>query len=331
MNLLLSDKKIPIIKLIIVLLAGIFAVLLTRVSFVPFVSLVSVAISVACFSYVVFYTGIYSLIPATLIFLAVLFFENPISAINAIAFLLPALTAGFAFRNKSKPISVIVSITVSYLLYCILAYVITVLITTGSFSFKDELQAISSSIDENAQQLMEAYSAIMGNSYSSTEYVSSILKVLAVGTYISSTVVESCFIYIATALTFKITGANSEVYNGSLFDVMPSRITSSVYVISLSFTLFIKAPSETIKYNSMLAQNLLLILTPVLIFSGIYYILTIKFKVEHSSPFVLILAFISSIFGAFPIFIFYLALSGVKYSFKYSNLQKNEEAKHDQK
>ncbi len=331
MNLLLTNKKIPITKLIIVLLVGIFSILITRISFMPFLSLVSVAVSVACFSYVVFYLGLYSLIPVLTVFFAVFFFENSVSAIYASSFILPAFAAGFALRNRKKPVTVILYVTISYLLYWVSAYIITILLTEGSFSFSGQIQSISSSIEDNAQKIMELYTTITGESYSATDYVSSLLKVLAVGTYISSIVVESCIIYIAIVLTFTITKANTEISTGSLFDVIPSRITSSIYVISLFFTMFLSVPTDVIKYNSMLAQNLLLILTPILIFSGIYYIFTIKFKVEHSSPFVMILAFISSIFGAFPIFIFYLALSGVKYSFKYSNLKKIEEAKYDQK
>ena len=68
-------------------------------------------------------------------------------------------------------------------------------------------------------------------------------------------------------------------------------------------------------------MNILLILTPILLFSGVYYVFKIKFKVEHSSPLMLIISIVVSLFGAYPILIFYLALSGVTYSFKYSNLK----------
>ena len=322
MKILLNDKRIPVTKLITVLLIGVLSILAMRITYFGASSIVMTAIATACFGYAVYYTGIYALIPAALTFAIVLIFETPASAINVISFLLPALVVGFAFRKQYRPVSVIAFISVAHLFTKLISYAMITLITEGVFSFAGEFEALSKDLEIMAEYSSEVFSGVLGMKIVNIDAVVSVLKAMTIGVYLSSVVLESCIIYVAVALAFRITKADRDACAGSVFDILPSRITAFIYTACFVFTLFSNVSADNIRYYSMLSQNLLLILTPILIFSGAYYIFSIKFKVEHSSPFTLILAIISSFLGAFPILIFYFALSGVKYSFKYRNIKK---------
>ncbi len=331
MKILLNDKKTPVTKLVTALLVGVLSILVTRITFIGASSIAMMAIATACFSYAVYYTGIFALIPAVLTFTVVLIFEDPVGAINSISFVLPALVAGFAFRKQYRPVSVIAGISVAHLITKLISYTIITLINEGAFSFVGEFESLSNDLKTIAEYSSEAFVGITGMKIASIDAVVSILKAMMIGVYLSSIVLESCIVYVIIALAFRITKADRDVSVGNVFDIIPSRITAFVYVVCFVIALFSNVSTDNIRYYSMLSQNLLLILTPLMLFSGAYYIFSIKFKVEHSSPFTLILAIVSCLFGAFPILIFYFALSGVKYSFKYRNIKKIEEIKNDQK
>ena len=203
--------------------------------------------------------------------------------------------------------------------------------TLLTFSFAAEIELVSSYIENNVSALFESISSINRVDLGNVDVFISLAKAVAVGTYITVGVSKSCMIYFVTAILFKITKLDKNIMSTGIFNVITSKVTAIIYIICLLFTLFSGVSPDNIKYYSMLAQNVLLILTPVLIYSGIYYISTIKFKIEHSSPFMLVLSIIISLLGAYPILIFYLALSGVTYSLKYSELKKIEDSDYDEK
>ena len=330
MNSPLANKNTPILKIVISLLVGILAVMFTRVFFDPISLFLCVLISSACYTFVVYYWGLYSFIPAAVVFLSVFIFEDISGAISVVSPFFTAIAAGYTFRHKMKPVNAIVSISFAYAIYIIVAYVALTIIAKGSFSFTEELNLLLNQIDENTTLSMEMITSGANFDLSIIESASALFKALSVGIYIASIVVQACITYFATAVYFKIIKTDSAICSGSIFDVITSRITAAIYILCMVATMFSNVSANNLNYSSMLPQNLLLILTPVLVYSGVYYIITIKFKVDHESPFMLILSLISSFFGAYYIIVLYLALSGVKYSFKYSKAKVNEEAKNDQ-
>ncbi len=331
MNLFISDKKIPVIKLIISLLVGVVSVLLTRISFIYVPSLLLFSISVACFAFLTYYTGLCSLIPGAALFILILLSEDLYSALAVLAFLPPALAAGFSLRFAKRPVTVILAISISYILFELASFFVPRIFADGTFSFTGEFESIASTIENNVSELFEGISQLTGNQFIGIDAIISLAKAVAVGTYISFDVFKSCVMFLVTAALFRVTKCDTDVMKGSIFDIITSKITAVIYVVCLIFTIFSGVSPDNIQYYSLLAQNILLILTPVLIFSGIYYIATVKFKVEHSSPFMLVLTIIVSLLGAYPILIFYLSLSGVTYSLKYSNLKKIEDSNYDEK
>ena len=331
MNLFISEKKIPVIKLITVLLVGLISIILTRVSFIYGPSFLLLAITIACFAFVSYYTGLYSLIPAVVLFVAVFLIEDFQSAFAILAFLPPALAAGFSLRFAKRPVTVILSVSVAYILFELVSFIFDRIVSDGTFSFTAEFSYISSYIENNVSALFETISGVTGAEFGNVDAFISLAKAVAVGTYVSFGISKSCMIYFATAILFKITKSDKINMSTGIFNVITSKVTAIIYIICLLFTLFSGVSPDKIRYYSMLAQNVLLILTPVLIYSGIYYITTIKFKKEHASPFMLVLSIIISLLGAYPILIFYLALSGVTYSLKYSELKKNEDSDYDEK
>ena len=279
------------------------AVIFTRVFFDSISLFLCVLISSACYTFVVYYWGMYSFIPVAVVFLSVLIFEDISGAIGIISPFFTAVAAGYTFRHKKKPVNAIVSISFAYAIYIIIAYVALTFIVKGTFSFKEELNWILNQINENTTLSMEMITA--GVNFDSTiiESVSVFYKALSVGIYIASIVVQACITYFATAFYFKIIKSDSAICSGSIFDVITSRITAVIYIVCMIATMFSNVSANNLNYSSMLPQNLLLILTPVLVYSGIYYIVAIKFKVEHASPFMLILSLISSFFGAYYTFL----------------------------
>ncbi len=331
MNFFVREKQIPIKKLITMLLLGIVSVILTRVSFIYGLSFLLLLVSIASFSFVTYYLGLFSLIPATVLFVSVLIIEDLQSAFAILAFLPPALACGFSLRLAKRPVTVILSISIAYILFELISFAIMRIMADGGFSFSAEIELVSAYIENNISALFESISQITGSQLGDVNAFISLAKAVAVGTYISVGVSKSCIIFFVAALLFRITKCDTNIMNSGIFNVITSKVTAVIYIICLLFTLFSGVSPDNIRYYSMLAQNILLILTPVLIYSGIYYIATIKFKIEHSSPFMLVLSVIVSLLGAYPILIFYLALSGVTYSLKYSNFKKIEDSDYDEK
>ena len=321
MKLFLCGKKLPIIKLIITLLIGVFALVLTRVSFIYIPSTVLLAITTACFAFITYYMGLFSLIPAVLVLSAIFITENHTSVISAVEFLPLALISGFTLRNAKRHVNVIISLSAGFILYDAAIFAIDAFLSGINLSFDGILQTLTAGIENDAVGMVNTITELTGYQLLGFDTMITFMKALAIGNYVSMTVIKACIVYFAIAVVFKLSKCERDVTDGSMLNVIVTRITAVIYIICLLLTIFSTVSPDKVKYYSMLAQNILLILTPILLFSGVYYVFKIKFKVEHSSPLMLIISIVVSLFGAYPILIFYLALSGVTYSFKYSNLK----------
>ena len=321
MKLFLNGKKIPILKLIIALLIGIFSLVLTRVSFIYIPSTLLLATTVACFSYVTYYAGLFTLIPSIVVLSAILITENHTSVLSALEFLPLALISGFVLRNSKRPVNVIVSLSAGFILYDAVIFATDMFASGIGLTFNGIIQTLTSGIESNATEMVNAVTELTGYQLLGVDTMITFMKALAIGNYVSMTVIKACVVYIAIAASFKISKCERDITDSSMLNVKVTRITAVIYIICLLLTIFSTVSPDKVKYYSMLSQNILLILTPILLFSGVYYVFKIKFKVEHSSPLMLIISIVVALFGAYPILIFYLSLSGVTYSFKYNNLK----------
>ncbi|MBQ7821442.1 MAG: hypothetical protein IJ391_04075 [Clostridia bacterium] len=232
---------------------------------------------------------------------------------------LVACVIGLSIKKGTRP-SFTVMYAASALVLSEAVYTVCYsLITTGTFSVTEYFTAISDMVDYSVNTLAQYLSNTpeLKLTIPNPEVYSDAMKAVFAGIYIMVQTVIASVIYLLTLTAAKLTH-DSKVYSGhELFDLKPTLATVWVYVLCLAFSPILSSSTE-IHFYTHLTTNIVTVLTPIFLFAGIYYLVNIKFKVEHGAPtFLIMTAIFTVVFGMFQLLFIYLIFCGVTYAIKY--------------
>ncbi len=319
MNFKFADKYDfnAILRVIIYFVAGCIALVLTRTMSSVLISFTLTIISVCALALLFARMGYSALILSLIPVLFIGFTDSYTAAFTSASYVILAAAIGISLKNNARPSDIILVSSSAYVLVSVVFVATDLILANGFLSFSEYLGVLNNNLNEMLNRIVATYSEITGLAVNNTSELITNAKALLPGSIISAFVISACISYFATIALSRVV-RDTEIYKGkTMFDIKPSHVSAWVFVISIIFSAFFGTGQSDIHFYTYLPTNLSTILSPVFVFSGIYYLVNIKFKVEHASPAFTIFVFAASLLtGMFQIIIVYLAFCGTSYTLK---------------
>ncbi len=306
------------LRLLLYYAVAIISLLLSRVMGSVILSVIFCTVSIAFFTMLFSKNGIITILPSLLPIVLIGFTESVISAMSAFIIVIVSASFGLSLRKRLRPVETVLITSAVFLVFSLCFAVVENVMSSGYFSIKESVSRILTLLDNTIAGVADAYKTTTGYSISNLGYISSTLKAILVGLTLSSYISATCFYYFLTMLIAKIIREKDVYSEKKSFEIMPSRASAWVFIVCVFISLFFTATSANVRFYTHLPTNIMIILSPLFIFAGIYYLFNIKYKVEHASPvFTIIVIIASLLFGLIQIIPVYIAFSGITYTLRY--------------
>lgn len=236
------------------------------------------------------------------------------------AALIPILasTIGISIKKGLRPSDTIVVSTVVYILAAAAVLALQMMLANGVFSPKELFTALSDTIDSATEALLSELTSLSGISNVNGNMIAATVKAMFIGGYIAMQSLVVLLAYYAVLWAARLTRDAHFPQSTKLFDVKPRAASAWIYTLCLLFSPISYSSITSIHFYTYLTTNLATILTPVFFFTGVFYIVNVKFKQEHGSPLFLILSIAAALFGMYQILVIYLAFCGIIYTIRYT-------------
>lgn len=327
MNHSLRDNLVPatILRLFLYFAASCTAIVLSHTMSSFLLSLLTflpaVAFMALLFVHIGYLAALLSLIPIIFIGLT----DGIESALAVAIIAVIAAVIGISVKKGSRPSETVLFASSAYFVGYALYIVAVSLISNGAFSLTQFFKDLSLSLDELILELVKALNNVSEVKTADVSALSSVVKALSIGAYITYQATVICLAYLFTLAAARITKDKKIIIADSMFDLKPSIITVVVYIICIVFSPMIFSSAAETHFYTYLTTNIATILTPIFFFTGIYYLAKIKFKVEHGSLFFpIIIAVMALVFGMIQLLVIYLSFCGVMYSIRYRTQKKQD-------
>ncbi|MBE6606175.1 MAG: DUF2232 domain-containing protein [Ruminococcaceae bacterium] len=315
-------SKIPqntsvLLRILIYFAFGCAGVILTRTINSLFLSFFLTVIVVCLFALLFSHTGYFAIIFCILPTVFIALTDSYSAALLLFPHMILAAVIGLSIKHRVRPSNTILIATSAYLLSMLLFGSAEIVLTSGISYLIGFLKNLPSEIDNFFVLLTDILNTIPEVDIKSTDIIVSNAKALLVGSILSAFVVSVCITYFSTVVLARI-ARDKKVYSGkSMVDIKPSIISVWVYIICVLISVFFVSANDKIYFYTHLSTNLVTVLTPIFVFTGIYYLANIKFKVEHANPgFTIFILVVSLLLAQLQIIVYYLSYCGITYALK---------------
>ena len=307
------------LRLLLYCAAAIISLILARVMGSVLLSVILCTVSVAFFTMMFSTVGIPAILPSLIPIIVICFSESVISALSSLTIVIIAASFGLSARKKLRPVETILIASAIFIVFSAALAVLEIIATNGNFSVKESLGNIVTILDKTLAGIAETYKTATGHTISNISYISSTLKSMLVGVVLSSYIAATSFYYMLTVLCAKLV-RESSIYKGKKsFEILPSRISAWVFIVCAVISLVFAVNHADVRFYTHLPTNIIVVLSPLFIFAGIYYVFNVKYKVERTSPvFTIIVLVASLLFGLVQFIPLYFAFSGITYTLRYN-------------
>lgn len=302
--------------------ASFAGLVLSRTLASPLLTFITILICVSFIAMLVCRVGRIAFIPALLELVFITVAGGAYEAFSILPYIILAFALGYGLKRALRPSDTVV--IASSLFIGVGAIIIPIVnyIDSGVFSITDIFMSLSLEIDEAINTIANDLSATLGMEIIDVTQAASTVKAIAPGTYIAMQTLAVCIAYYFTVLLAKLIRDKHVYTDVDILDIKPHKISSFIFIICMLFSPVSHTSTSNIRFYTFLTTNIVLILMPIFVFTGIYYVLTIKFRKNHENPIfftaVLILTFV---FKLYPLLILYFTFNGHTYTLAH-DLQK---------
>lgn len=313
----ISENTSLLLRILIYFTVACATLILTRMISSLFLSLFLTVISVCLYALLFSHTGylamVFCLLPTAFIALT----DSYAAALMIFPHMILAGAIGLSVKHKVRPSNIILISTSAYVLSTLVFGVSEMILTSGTSFLVEFVKNLPSEIDVFFSRLTELVNTIPEVDIKNADIIVSNAKALLIGSVLSAFVVSVCITYFATIAVARI-ACDKKIYSGkSMVDIKPSVISVWIYIICVLISVFFVSGSDKIHFYTHLSTNLVTVLTPIFVFTGIYYLANIKFKVEHANPgFTIFILVISLLLAQLQIIVYYLSYCGLTYTLK---------------
>ncbi len=291
--------------------------ILTRMISSLFISFFLTVISVSLFALLFSHTGYLAIVLCLISTAFIALTDSYDAALLLFPHMVLAGAIGLSVKYKVRPSNTILISTSAYLLSTLVFGAAGIILTSGISFLIEFVKNIPAEIDKAYALLADIVNTILKVEIKNTDILVSNAKALLIGIVLSSFVVSVCIAYFSTIAAARI-ACDKKIYSGkSMVDIKPSVISVWIYIICVVISVFFVSGSDKIHFYTHLSTNLVTVLTPIFVFTGIYYLANIKFKVEHANPgFTIFILIISLLLLQLQVIVYYLSYCGLTYTLK---------------